>query len=251
MHVRATLANPAHAAYLEDAAALASAVATLGRAAYGGEQSPLESAEPTITWRSLARHVELTAYPDGRLTWRLDSLATPAMETTGAEMLIQALEAIRAAHVMPSWPAKLVADSVRFSLTIDELPEPVADGDVRHPAAWSRAAIFTLRLPAVAMADDLRDNPIPHYPELNLYRGMEGKVTVDFVIDSAGHVEPDSFEPHGAEAIARMSPAYQRAYREFVGNIRTSVMASRFIPAQVAGCPTRMPVAKAFEFRVQ
>jgi len=255
MFVHALVDDTLHRAYLGNAAAIANTVASLAVDAYGGLDS-LAAAAPPLSWRSTSRGLDVTAYRDGHLTWRGDSLAgspTGAHRDeveAGVTLLSQALDAIVAAHAIPTWPVTLTADSLRFHLELGErLVGPYPHEFVLR-ATQSAHSPFGLRMPVETAVKMTRDGPPPQYPEDNRLAGFGGTLSVSFIVDTNGRAEPDSFTPLGTADVARMTRDKQDAYRAFIEAVSRSVMLREYRPARVAGCAVRMTVEQQFVFRM-
>ena len=72
--------------------------------------------------------------------------------------------------------------------------------------------------------------PVPAYPELLRQAGVQGRVVLEAVIDTAGHVEPGSLVVVAA------------AHPGFVAAARQAVAATLFRPARVRGRAVRVRV---------
>ena len=81
--------------------------------------------------------------------------------------------------------------------------------------------------------------PLPDYPEALRRAGVEGRVVLEAVVDTAGHVEPASLV-----AIAATHPG-------FVAPARRAVAATLFRPALVHGRAVRVRVRIPIEFTLR
>jgi periplasmic protein TonB len=80
--------------------------------------------------------------------------------------------------------------------------------------------------------------PSPRYPPALQQAGLEGRVLVEFVIDTTGHTEGASLR-----VLESSHPGFEAAARE---TIRRSV----FRPARVKGTPVRQRTVQAVTFRI-
>lgn len=80
------------------------------------------------------------------------------------------------------------------------------------------------------------DNPLPRYPESLRSMGVEGAFVVQFVVDSTGVVVPDKIQFPSS------------MHRLFAEAVRTALMHSRYLPAQIAGRMVRQMVIQEFRF---
>ena len=78
--------------------------------------------------------------------------------------------------------------------------------------------------------------PTPEYPTGLASVGIEGRVEVQFVIDTTGKVEPSSFQVVKSTQV-RIEPTAQ-----------TAIMGSLFRPAQLSGVPVRQLTRQAIRF---
>ena len=85
--------------------------------------------------------------------------------------------------------------------------------------------------PAVVLSQ-----PMPVYPAVLASAGIDGSVTVQFVIDTAGRVEASSFR-----VIDSSHPAFEEAARK-------AIVASKFQPARVSKVPVRQLSRQSVRF---
>jgi periplasmic protein TonB len=78
----------------------------------------------------------------------------------------------------------------------------------------------------------------PHYPDVLRLAGIEGRVVIRFVVDTAGVVE--------RETIQTMESSHVR----FENAARDALPRMRFKPAEIDGKPVRMLVEMPFDFRI-
>lgn len=84
----------------------------------------------------------------------------------------------------------------------------------------------------------LPGNPVPAYPGILRTAGIEGSVTLRFVIDTAGVVEP------GSAVVVRSD------HELFTAATLRALPTHRFLPAEVGGRKVRMLVEQRFEFAI-
>ena len=78
--------------------------------------------------------------------------------------------------------------------------------------------------------------PVPPYPDLLRQAGIHGRVVLEAVVDTAGHLEPGS-----VVVVASAHPA-------FVAPAQQALLASLFRPARMRGVPVRVRVRIAIDF---
>jgi protein TonB len=78
--------------------------------------------------------------------------------------------------------------------------------------------------------------PAPRYPRHLEAAGLQGRVLVEFVIDTAGHVEPGS-----VRSLESTYPAFEKAAQE-------AMLGSLFTPARLSGRPVRQLTRQSVRF---
>lgn len=79
----------------------------------------------------------------------------------------------------------------------------------------------------------------PRYPEILLSAGIEGQVIAQFVVDTLGRVEPESFI------------AISSDHDLFTASVRIAMPALRFLPAESGGRKVKQLVRQTFVFNRQ
>ncbi len=97
-------------------------------------------------------------------------------------------------------------------------------------------AVYPVR--TVEDAPELISHPAVRYPELLRQAGIEGRVVLEAVIDTAGHVEPGSLR-----VLSSSNPLFDAPAREVVGG-------SRYRPGRMDGRPVRVRVTVPVAFQV-
>lgn len=92
----------------------------------------------------------------------------------------------------------------------------------------------TVEVPVVS---DAR-NPQPTYPEMLRTAGIEGRVVVEFVVDSTGRVRDGSLK------------VVEASHELFTTSVRRTLPSLRFIPARVQGHKVAQRVRVPFEFEM-
>lgn len=81
--------------------------------------------------------------------------------------------------------------------------------------------------------------PSPRYPPALRLAGIEGRVLVEFIIDTTGHLEPGS------------SKVLESSHRGFEGAALETLERSLFRPARLAGRSVRQRTLQAIAFRIR
>jgi protein TonB len=108
-------------------------------------------------------------------------------------------------------------------------PDGTSLGD---PSAGAPYASFDVE----KVAATLPGSPAPSYPEMLKASGIEGEVLAQFVVDTAGRVEPRSFR------------VLQSSHDGFSNTVLVALPRMRFIPAEAGGRKVRMIVQQRFAF---
>lgn len=113
-----------------------------------------------------------------------------------------------------------------------------SDGDstVTAPIAGDQPMFdFQVDKPAAA----LPGSASPAYPEMLKSSGVEGSALVQFVVDTLGRAEVDSFK------------VLQSTHDAFGASVRLSLPRMRFLPAEAGGRKVRMLVQQQFAFALE
>lgn len=142
----------------------------------------------------------------------------------------------------PTDPLPVIPDDPSLpDLRLDGAPwngrPPVWAGSLATPGDGSRAE-EPLRVELVEQRPELLSAPVPSYPDGLRRLGVEGRVTVDVVVDTMGRVEPRSLT------------VVEAAHPAFVEPVRQALSRALFRPARVYGRPVRVLVRIPFEFRI-
>lgn len=112
------------------------------------------------------------------------------------------------------------------------LPDPVASGDPRGAATpWTEAEVDQPAAPI--------HQPSPRYPPVLREAGIEGRVLLEFVIDTTGRVEESSLR-----VVERSASGFDAAAIE-------SLARSLFTPARVKGTAVRQRARQSIAFRIR
>lgn len=107
---------------------------------------------------------------------------------------------------------------------------PVAPVDPTQPYQDFEVEKPVVQVPGTAL---------PRYPELLKSTGVEGEVLVEFVVDSAGRAEPNSFR------------VLNTTHELFALAVRNAMPGMRFVPAVVGGRKVKQLVRQPFVFAIQ
>ncbi len=203
------------------------------------------------TQRLIAEHVDFVR--------TLPSLVRPAVhEGTAGKSTTRRAPAQR--HVMKVPNAAAIAQAIAQAIAIpdatavpdlsslakawlaqpDSLSTPPAGGLAKSAIGLAAAPLPVDGIYTEAMVDrsviPRDDNPLPRYPESLRSMGVEGAFVVQFVVDTTGAVVADKIQFPSS------------MHRLFAEAVRTALLHSRYLPAQIAGRMVRQMVVQEFRF---
>ena len=176
---------------------------------------------------------------DGMISFRLDETGQLAdsliqVTTDSPELNASIIAAIRRADSAAGFPppdGDVQRENGRILLrTVDfENPRGPAVGLVR-----ASVPIVDLDRPA-----RFRNPPKIRYPDDGRWNGLDDNITIEFVVNEQGRVNPSSVR------------ILQGEYREFAQAALEALEATKFTPAQVAGCPVPQLFEMQYRFRIE
>ncbi len=83
------------------------------------------------------------------------------------------------------------------------------------------------------------NSPQPRYPDILRSAGVEGEVMAQFVVDTTGRVEMNTFK------------VLKSSHDLFAAAVRNALPGMRFIPAEVGGRKVKQLVQQPFQFAIQ
>ena len=178
------------------------------------------NAHPRVTRETTI--VELPPLPDGPDAPPLPPAPTPVELSGGVAVPTLASPTIDGVDVHPATPG------------FDVHP---LSGPVLAPATPGNGAPIDESL--VDQLPVMLAGPVPVYPDLLRQARIQGRVMLEAVVDTLGHVEPGSIV-----VVATAHPG-------FVAPAQQALRASLFRPARVRGTAVRVRVRMAFDFVVR
>ena len=249
LYLEADVADSTQRAVLPIGDLLADLAAARVRRRLGGSTDTLPRGDALMSWQDTDEWLSVTLHRDGTFRWRPlgDSTATrpPA---GGAAVLAQALAELEAEEQRLFWPDELPGDSVRFEL---HLHHPIVgdDGTATLPSLRLAIPLLTLPVPSTTAVAPRRTTRPATYPDGALRGGAEGTVILQFVVDTAGRVEPESVREMWPATLPRLTGALADHYDDFLRSTMRTVRRAEYEPARVGGCPVRQLVQQAFAFK--
>ncbi len=207
--------------------------------------------EPGITWDSIGRQLAITWYKDGRLAWRPwpDTGVAASAPAKAALLFGRALDSVQAKReALMTWPDGVAGDSLEMLV---DFPRPKIDGEGVIKPVRARAAVpvFSVAAPREAAAVVVKP-PVTYYPPLLQSWGVEGRVMMEFVVDTTGRADAATIHDLWPSERPRLTGALGAHYQELVRTARNMVLATRFAPSEVGGCKVRQVVQQPFSWDI-
>lgn len=220
-------------------------VATRLRSELGAEGANLPAADSVLSWRQLGRGLVLTAHRDGRLNWSPNVEPDQPHLDPSAPLLERTLTAIRDEGERIFLPQDLGADSVTFRMSY-EWPRPRPDGRTEPMAVRLAIPVFSLNVPWEKPAIARRKRG-PKYPEGPLEGWAEGRVLLQFVVDTNGRADLQTLRE--LRRPRNLSDQLEAYYQDFAKAAIDWVKETEFAPAEIGGCRVRQLVQLPFAFK--
>lgn len=243
--------NPVRLAALPAIDQLTQAVAQRVRLLVDTGTARLPAADRLLGWRDLGGIVEVVLNAEGTVRWRplpVDTLEAVYVGRAGRDLMIRALDAMRADGETFVLPDNARRDSITFSLGYEFAARDEHD---KVKTLHMRVGIpaFTIPLPWSTPVSSLRSDG-PRYPARLRQAGYQAEVLARFVVNAEGHAEPRTFSNNFPAGAVHPTGVDADAYAEFVEAVRKALPRLRFEPARVAGCAVPQVVQQPFTFRL-
>ena len=229
----------------------AQTVASTVRAQLHARSDELPTGEPALSWRTIEPSVLVFAYRDGHYRGEIArgrwSISTTG--AAGAELLLRAMDSLRAGGDAFFWDSSVPGDSIAFTVAF-AVPSISMGGKQTMPAVRAGFPTATLLVPSEEPVRVL-ERQRPYYPPTLQRTGYRGNLVVEYQVDTTGRVNEETLHdvwpgdrprPVGSEGIA---------YGGFLVAVRRALLGSRFEPARVGGCPVPQLVTQPFIFSLR
>lgn len=250
----AELGDSTHPTLVAAADLLTQSVAERARTMLGAAPGQLPAAEPAMTWRDVGGALLVTAYRDGRMTWRVaadtGAAERSAAERSAAALLGRALAALREAGDAPFFlPDDARGDSVAFRITVQS-PFVAEGGAVVPLRLRAPAPIATALVPGMSPVTLVRQ-PRLAYPSGALDGAAIGTVILQFFVDESGRADLATVRDLWPASRPRLTGELKAHYDAFVASARRGLAEGRWQPARIGGCPVRQLVHQPFQFELR
>lgn len=215
----------------------------------GGDTGPLPPGESIASWRELGGSIVVTAHHDGTFTWKKNTnVASAFMKTDALDLIARALTESAAAGDRAFWPEGAKDDSLSFELSF-ATPAVRQGGKIEPLHVRVANPVFTLPMPWFETATMTKE-PRIDYPIRSQSSRYEGKAILEFIVDSAGHVLPESIHEIWPEGVKRPVGDEAAYYRSFLAAAIRGLPTGEFKAAMIGGCAINQQVRQAFDFKL-
>lgn len=229
---------------LPPALMLSGAVAQHMREFLGASNGAPPPGEPVVTWRDSDGTLRMTIHRGGTMSVSQRD-GKPLRFTGGRGLFATALNAAVQAGERFAWPSGVSTDSIVVEIELES--ESAERGTEARPRPAAKQPVFTVMKPWLEPAHQIR-SPRIRYPAAVPVDRVQGAVHLTFVVDTAGHAEPDTVRDEWPTGTPRLTGAKGRYYEAFVKAVRRGLGTARYAPARLGGCPVKIRVAQRFEF---
>jgi hypothetical protein len=227
------------------------AVANRIATSVGVRAGEIPEGEPGITWDSVGRPMAIVWHRNGTLTWRVFPDTNAAMPTPAKAALLfgRALDSAQARReTVMTWPDGVADDSLEMWV---DFARPKIDGEGIIKPVRARAAVPVFSVVAPREEEVVVVQPPPsYYPPLLQAWGVEGRVMMEFAVDTTGRADPATIHDVWPKERPRLTGALGAHYQELVRTARHTILATRFAPGAVGGCKFRQVVQQPFSWDI-
>ena len=195
----------------------------------GAATATTADGRPQLAWQLASGRVQVTAFRDGRVRWKVED----AVPTAGDSLMLGALTS-SVGGGLPAWPDTTVDSSV-VALGFEGV------GITRTPKLYESpygvmVPAFATRRPVLVEAEMASNESPAGYPERLRKLGVQGSVALSFIVDTLGRADPETFD------------TVVGTDEEFTAAALDAVRRARFEPAVRGGRRVRMVVQVPFFF---
>ena len=245
-YLRASVSDSADDHISQSADLFAQSVAQSLRLMLGAKGDTLPPATPTMNWRNIEPGVSvvITAERSGGIA--VQPLAADVDPVAGG-LLTRIARSVEASGDWFFWPPDEQRDSVSFELAIVLAAphETTLTGNVGYAFP-----VFSIAYPTETAAI-LTSTTLPPRPSKSFGVTGDGTVTLDFVVDSTGHVDTATVRDPLLNTPQYPTGKEGEIYAEFIKSLREWLPMATYEPARIGGCPVRQFVQQPFAFSIE
>jgi hypothetical protein len=230
----------------------AQTVATSVRELLHAAPDELPRGDPALSWRTIEPAASVMAYRDGR--YRAEVSRSPGwsawtVSPAGAELLLRAMDTLRAGGDAFFWDGEVPGDSVAFTVSM-AAAWVAPGGKVTLPALRNGFPTMTLLVPTEEPVRTLHQQR-PFYPGELQATGYRGSLVMEYLVDTTGTVVAESMRDLWPADRPRPANSEGIAYLSFTNAVRRALLGSRYQPGRLGGCSIRQLVTQPFVFNIR
>lgn len=208
-----------------------------------GDSGSVSRNDSLVDWRSLdgTLPLRIVIRRDQSNYWYVDSTADSAKARLTA-VYARVLRTFTAADLQMVWPSSLATDSAVLRFYVNARPSP------------SQNLTFDYAFPILAMKAPRETTPHllhpmrPDLPMSELRKFMDVSILLEGNLDTAGRIEPATLHDVKPPELPK-DDRFGADYRNYLNAIRADMLAARFSPARIGGCPVRQLVQLPVQVR--
>ena len=215
------------------------------RETFGARADQLPDAAPRLRWSQLQGRVDVVLRRGRPLSARV----AQGTEGPAAALLVRALRDADSTTGPFLWDESVPGDSLAFSIAYRQ-PFVMHGGMTEVIQTAFAVPVFTAAVPPFSSPRQLEMPPL-HYPSIALGSTAYGSVTLSFVIDTTGRVDPQSVTDVWPSSKPRPAGDLLAHYRAFVNEAKRGLVRARYLPARMGSCLVPHRAQQDFTFEIK
>jgi hypothetical protein len=216
------------------------------RALVDSTHGAMPNADGKLPWYSVPAQIIVTVHADGPESWRENNADG---NSSVAQLIGAALDSARAhKSTRILFPEGTHSDSMLVRLSLMPKYTGYAEQNPEGAKHETKFGVFYLAEPDVTLALPKPDWPPPDYPSANESARVQGDVLIEFIVDSTGRTDPNSFRDIWPADKPRLHGYEAQYYDAFVSSLRKWEKILTFEPMRIGGCPVRQTVRLPLTF---
>lgn len=215
------------------------------REMFGARADQLPDAAPRLRWSQLQGRVDVVLRRGRPLIARV----AQGTEGPAAALLVRALRDADSSTGPFLWDESVPGDSLAFAIAYRQ-PFVMHGGMTEVIQTAFAVPVFTAAVPPFSSPRQLEMPPL-HYPSIALGSTAYGSVTLSFVIDTTGRVDPQSVTDVWPSNKPRPPEDLLAHYRAFVNEAKRAVVRARYLPARAGSCLVPHRTQQDFTFEIK
>ncbi len=204
----------------------------------------LPAGEPLIGWRGVKQQGVLAVSASRQASPVFNLLSSTQNDSIADTLLLRAARSAQDQGDGIFWSSDETSDSLAFSIGFALSPQ----GKIELGGSYRSAfPVFSVLSPPETPALFIGTSH-PVYPLTTLQLGATGVVIVQFKVDTAGHVLPETVREQWPSSTPRPTGDLLIAYTAFLQSVMTWLPTAAFKPARIGSCPVNQLVEQPFTF---